>query len=269
MSEKPEPKFLPKQQLEITKYEADIPYGTAGKTLDRAHAKNLSLPDDSPFSGKPIRMTVFNGELKTYLHGQGEGAVITADVKETPRPDTPYGPDFTIVQVYDDQGQPVSQKRRSGGGWGKSPQEAAMAMERRSIEAQTAFNGIIALMASAPEDEDLKAVYKKALRWANNRLDDTMTPWVMPVAATPPTGQALSSTSHKQAPPVAEDTNAFLNSPIKHRGDLFKRASMLKPPLTPDDLVVNLELNKPEDITDLEAAWKMAQQISASRRAKE
>jgi len=48
-------------------------------------------------------------------------------------------------------------------------------IERASIETQTAYNGIIRL-AEQGVNEDIKLVFRKALKWAESRLDESMKP---------------------------------------------------------------------------------------------
>ncbi|MBA7618482.1 hypothetical protein ES703_25809 [subsurface metagenome] len=286
MNDKPKGTTFPKQQLEIVKYEADIPYGTGGKTLDRMNAKNLSLQEGDPLVGRAIRFTIFNGELKTFLRGQGEGARFLCDVEERERPDSEYGPDRTIVQVYKD-GNPISTKK-GGGGYGKSPEIVRLEHEldlelegvkRRSIEGQTAVAQVgLVLTSPTPipgedlgiDEDDWKRILGKYWQAVEKSLDNFLAPQPAKTAAAPlkPDQRPQDSKQAAEKPAaVAKDTPP-VTDPIKHVGDLLTRAGKLAPPVTRADFVELLSINDPKEITDLEDAWKKAQELSVSRRTK-
>jgi len=288
MDDKPKGTIVPKQQLEIVKYEADIPYSGGTKALDRIHAKNLSLAEDHALFDKTLRLTVFNGDLKTFLRGKGETAVVIADIEERPRPDNPeYGPDRTIVQVYQD-GKPVSVKKPGGGGYGKSPEIVRLEHEldlelegvkRRSIEGQTAIAqvGTVLTGPTPIPGEDLgidedgwKRILGKYWQGIERGLDNYLAPQPAKTTTAPPKpdqrpqgdqqGAEKETAVSNDAPPPG--------GPIKHVGDLLTRATKLDPPVTRLDFQEVLSINDPKEITDLEGAWKTAQELSAARRPK-
>ncbi len=285
MNDKPKGTTFPKQQLEIVKYEADISYGTVGKTLDRVQAKNLSLQEGDPLFGKSLRHTIFNGDLKAHLCKLEVGSRFLADVEERDRPDKPdYGPDRTIVQVYID-GKPISQKK-GGGGYGKSPEIVRLEHEldlelegvkRRSIEGQTAVAqvGTVLTCPTPIPGEDLgidedgwKRILGKYWQAVEKGLDNYLTDPPKTQVAKPPqekppkAAQKPQDGQGKAEKPAAVSTD---EEPIKHAGDLLTRALKLKPPVTRDELMVALAVNDPKNITDLAAAWKTALEISASK----
>jgi len=286
MTSQPKGTIFPKQQLEIVKYEADVPYGTAGKTLDRVNAKNLSLQPGDPFVGKPIRHTIFNGELKTFLRAQSEGARFLCDVEERQRPDSDYGPDRTIVQVYQD-GKPVSTKKPGGTGYGKSPEIVRLEHEldlelegvkRRSIEGQTSVAQVgTVLTCPTPipgedlgiDEETWTRILGKYWQAVERGLDNYLAP--QPAKTTPPPAskahQGHQDSQQATGGPTDVSNDAPpTGDPIKHAGDLLTRSAKLKPPVTREDFIAALGVSDPKEIADLQAAWKTAQEISASRR---
>ena len=272
MEDKPKGSIFSKQQLEVVNYEGDVSYGNQGKTLDRLTAKNHSLPHDDPLYGKPLRMTIFNPDLRSFLCSKEIGFGFFADVEERERPDKPeYGPDRTIVQVYID-GKPISQKKQGGGGgYQRRSLEDDLALEavkRRSIEGQTAIAqvGTVLTCPTPVPGEDLgideegwKRILGKYWQAVEKSLDNFLADPPKPVQK-PQDKQGTrekTETVSKDAPPVTD--------PIKHVGDLLTRSLKLKPPVTRDELCVGLSINDPKEIKDLEAAWKTVQGLSATK----
>lgn len=269
---------IPKQHLGIEKFDMDIPYAQGTKFLDRVHAINLSLPEDSPLAGKPLRFSVFNGELKTYIRGKSE---IVADIEEKPRPDNPeYGPDRTIVQVYDEDGNPISRKNRGGGGgnYRRSLEEdlALEAVKRRSIEAQASMNQVGRLLTSPTEvtleemcltPEDWTRILGKYWKLVEQGFDNYVEKPPQekpPITSDKPQGQRQRSSSAKS---VSKDGPPS-KDPIKHIGDLFTRASKLDPAVTPAEVQTAMGLNpgEPIDESKFEEAWERAQGISEAKK---
>lgn len=286
MNEQPKGRTLSKQRLQLDHFELDVPYSQGTKQLDRVQAVNLSLPEGDPLAGQPLRMTIFNAELKTFVRGK---ANIVADVEEKPRPDKPeYGPDRTIVQVYDDQGNPVSRKQPGGGGgYQRRSLEDDLALEavkRLSIEGQTSVAqvgerlGDILKVPSAEwprhglDEVTWKRVLAKYWKAVEKGLDNYLAEpaprqAAKPAAAGP--GKPAQGPQERQgtagtSAAVSKD-NQPPSDPVKHVGDLLTRAGKLKPPVTREDLVVALGIHDPKEIKDLEAAWKKAQEISAKK----
>lgn len=274
MNDQPKGTIFPKQQLEIVTYEGDVPYAGGMKHLDRMTAKNLSLQHDDPLYGKPIRHTIFNGDLKAALCVLEVGTRFVADVEERPRPETEYGPDRTIVQVYVD-GDPVSKKKPGGGGGygGKSPEivrlEHALEMERVAVEQ---VGNVLTCDTPIP-GEDLgidEASWKRLLAkyWTavEKGLDNFQATATTPAATAAKPRQRPQDKPQLAEKPAAEGNDPPLKTdPIKHVGDLLTRASKLDPPVTREDLVVFLALNNTDEIKDLEGAWKVALEIRASK----
>ena len=263
-----------KQQLEIVHTHEEKPYGTFGKTLLPIEAKNLSLPEGDPLCDKPLRYVIFNQDLKTFIQGLLPTTRFLVDIEERERPETEYGPDRNIIQIYQD-GKPVSVKKSSG--YGKSPEIVRLeheldleleAMKRRSIEGQTAVaqvgNVLTSQIPIAGEDlginqEGFTRVLGKYWQAMESSLDNYL-------AATPKR-DPLSQEKQQEAQKAAVVSNNKPQTVIKHVGDLFTRAQKLDPPILRADLIVALSVNDPSEITDLEAAWNLAQKMSASARA--
>lgn len=292
MADRPKGTTFPKQQLDIVKYEADVPYGNQGKALDRINAKNLSLAEGDPLIGKTLRYTVFNPDLKTFLRGQGEGTRVFCDIEERDRPDSEYGPDRTVVQAYQD-GQPVSQ-RKGGGGYSQSPETIRLkadldlvleGVKRLSIEGQTAIAQVGTILTSPTpvpgedlgiDEEGWNRILAKYWQAVEKSLDNFLADVPKTQAKKPtddkPTKTRQRPQDNQQAPskPAAVSTDKPpVGDPIKHVGDLLTRALNLDPPVTREDLLVALGKKDPSEfMADLEGAWKTAQEISASKAKK-
>ena len=270
--------IFPKQQLEVAQAAAEKGYGTAGKTLVTLNAKNLSLDEKDPGRGKAWKYTVFNAELKEYILKLEVGARFLCDIEERERPDSEYGPDRNINQVYVD-GKPVSQKAGGGGGgWKGRSLEDALVLEgvkRRSIEGQTMAAQVGAIVLAVVQGasmegvgidvETFKRLEGKYWQVVEKGLDNylaqpkTQVPAPKPDQRAQDKSQAGSKTEKvsKDAPPVTD--------PIKHVGDLLTRSLKLKPPVSKDELCVAVSVKDPSEIADLEAAWKTAQELSATK----
>ena len=116
--------------------------------------------------------------------------------------------------------------------------------ERRSVEAQTAFEGIIelavAMIQADKVDDHLRAALDKALAWAKVRLDST----------TPP------STASKPAPgPAATTTEAIDHGHFENAGQ-FAAAAYQTHSLKASELLTMFSVKRLDEIKDLDAAWK-------------
>ncbi len=281
MNEKPKGTTLSKQRLGIDNVEIDVPYSQGTKQLDRIHAANLSLPEGDPLAGKVLRFTVFNGELKTFIRGKKE---VVADVEERPRPDSEYGPDRTIVQVYDDQGQPVSRKQPGGGGggWKRSLEDdlALEAVKRVSIEGQTAVAQVGALVLAIVQGAKLegvgldldtfKRVEAKYWKAVEKGLDNFLAaPKTQPRPAPGPgttSSKAQDGQGAAQKPAQVSTGQATEQAPeFKNIGQVFTAAGKLKPPVTSAELLKAFSAKEPSQL-DLKATWKKAQEISAGKK---
>jgi hypothetical protein len=297
MNEPQKPKFIPKQRLEIANVELDVKYAEGTKFLDRIFVQNLSLVEGDPLAGKNIRMTIFRDELKTFVRGK---TVIIADIEEKERPGSQYGPDRTIVQVYDEQGEPVLKKKQGGGGGGYQRRsledDITLEMVKRvSIEGQTSIAQVGAAMIAnviSPNagltEEDWKRIFEKYWRAVEKGLDNYLAESPLKVfqqnasfgpvkqnvqkpAMARPSNPTVTPLKGQQPPakaaPVAKATPApaAMPAPIQHVGDLLTRSAKLNPPVSREILCVALNVNDPKEIKDLELAWQTAQQISASK----
>lgn len=287
MNEKPKGTTIPKQRLNILHAELDVPYSQGTKFLDRLKVVNLSLPDDDPLAGKELRMTVFNKDLKAFICGK---TLIVADVEERPRPETDYGPDRTIVQVYDDQGNPVSRKQAGGGGSWKRSLEDDLVLEgvkRRSIEGQTAVAAVgNVLTCSMPiPGENLgidEAAWKRILakywkaveKGLDNYLNDdkalARTLGNFPHIDRPiqkDTSKPAQKPQDKQqtAPTPAAVVNDTPppDDPIKHVGDLLTRANKIG--VNPAGVAEALGIEKVQAVGNLEEAWKKVQEYAKKK----
>lgn len=264
-------KVFPKQQLEIVQVQDPKPYSGGQKTLLPVLAKNLSLSEGDAGHGKSWKYTVFNQDLQDHIKGLEVGARFLCDIEEHERPDSQYGPDRNIVQIYVN-GQPIS-KKKAGGGYGKSPEivrlehELDLVLEgvkRRSIEGQTAIAQVgIVLTCPTPipgealgiDFDSWNRILEKYWKAVEKSLDNFLSETIQkPQDANPAAAKTEKVSQHST--PVTD--------PIKNVGDLLTRASKLTPPITRYELVVALAVNDPSEIKDLEAAWKTAQEISAT-----
>lgn len=262
--------IFPKQQLEIVQVQDPKPYSSGTKFLLPVMAKNLSLQEGDPGHGKAWKYTVFNADLKEYILKLEVGARFLADLEERERPDSEYGPDRNIVQIYVD-GKPVSQKTGGGGGWRGRSLEDDLVLEhvkRRSIEGQTAIAQVgLALTCPTPipaealgiDGEGWFRILGKYWQAVEKSLDNFLANPPKPVQK-PQDKQGKAETSET----VGNDSTP-ITDPIKHVGDLLTRAGKLKPPIARDELCVGLNINDPKEIKDLEAAWKTAQELSATK----
>lgn len=281
-TERPKGTTFPKQQLEIVKYEAAVPYGTAGKILDRMNAKNLSLQEGDPLRDKPLRYSIFNADLKNHLAALDVGARFLADIEERERPDSDYGPDRSIVQVYQN-GQPVSVKK--GGGYGKSPEiirlEHQLALElegvkRRSIEGQTAI-AQVGNMLTCPTMIDGEVLGINQDEWVRvlgkywRAVEKSLDTFLEEPTSAPTYRQKPQN--KPEAPPTVDQQWKDLDrekdgneEPIKHVGDLFTKASKLDPPVGRAELLGWLGKTESEPLGDLQQAWEEAKKLSATKK---
>jgi len=281
---------FPKQQLEIVQVQEPKSYSSGTKFLLPVMAKNLSLAEGDPSRGKSWKYTVFNQALQDHIKPLEVGARFLCDIEERERPDSEYGPDRNIVQIYID-GKPVSTKTGGGGGggWKGRSLEDDLALEqvkRRSIEGQTMTAQVGAIVLAVVQGasmegvgidvETFKRLEGKYWQVVEKGLDNYL--------AGPPKTQAAKTTREPASKPAdkpqdkqgtAEKTEKVskvttpITDPIKHVGDLLTRAGKLKPPVARDELCVGLSINDPKEIKGLEAAWKTAQEISVSKAGKE
>ena len=285
MNDQPKGRTIPKQKLQIVNVEMDVPYSQGTKQLDRVHAVNVSLPEGDPLAGKTLRHTVFNGDLKTFIRGK---TTITADVEERPRPESEYGPDRTIVQAYDDQGNPVSRKQGGGGGgYQRRSLEDDLALEafkRVSIEGQSMANQVGALVLAVANGAKLEGVgldvetFKRleAKYWQavekglDNYLKEPLAEILkkFPAVGSPPKapGNAQDGQGTAERPAAVKKDAPPPGDPLKNVGDLLTRASKLKPPVKPEELYAALKVNGPTEIKDLPAAWLTACSVSEKKK---
>jgi len=280
---------IPKQQLSITNIEMDVPYSQGTKQLDRVHAVNLSLPEGDPLAGKDIRLTIFNGDLKTFVRGK---ANIVADIEERPRPGRDYGPDRTIVQIYDGQGQPVSKKQfGGGGGWKGRSLEDDLALEnvkRRSIEGQTAIAQVgLALTCTTPlegddlgtDEETWKRILAKYWRAVEKSLDNFLdepqsakrnTTTTRKAPGNAPGQQQAAATTESVSkdapppPPAGKRPSDPLPDRVKNVGDLLTRAN--KVGVNPALAAEILGVQEVREVINLDGSWKLIQAFAAKNK---
>jgi len=281
--------IFPKQQIEIVQVLEPKGYGTAGKELLPVMAKNLSLQEGDPGYGKSWKYTVFNQALQDHIKPLQPGARFLADIEERDRPDSQYGPDRNINQIYVD-GKPVSQKQ-SGGGWRGRSLEDDLVLEgvkRRSIEGQTAIaqvGNVLTCPIPIPNEAlgiDDKAWFRildKYWQAIERSLDNFLAdPKKTQESAPKPADKSQDKQGKadktekvgKPPPPPPPEKRASdpITDPIKHVGDLFGRAQKLDPPITREDLVVAMNVQDVSQIMNLETAWETAQNMSKSRAGK-
>jgi len=277
---------FPKQQLEIVQVQEPKSYSGGSKFLLPVMAKNLSLQEGDPGRGKSWKYTVFNQALQDHIKPLEVGTRFLCDIEERERPDSEYGPDRNIVQIYVD-GKPVSQKTGGGGGgWkGRSLEEDLVleGVKRRSIEGQHMASQVGALLlCDRPLDkekfltfgentglgiseEDLKRIVGKYWQAVEKGLDNYLAQ-PKPQEPAPKRDQRAQDTKQaaektekvsKDAPPTTD--------PIKHVGDLLTRAGKLKPPVNPAEVATACGVTRTEEIKDLEECWKKVQEFSATK----
>jgi len=259
-------KVFPKQQLQIVQVQDPKPYSGGQKFLLPVVAKNLSLPEGDPLREKSLKYTVFNHDLQDHIKGLKVGDRFLSDIEERERPDSEYGPDRNIVQIYVG-GKPVSQKAGGGGYRGRSLEDDLIleGVKRRSIEGQTAIAQVgLVLACPTPipgealgiDQEGWFRILEKYWQAVEKSLDGFL---AEPVQK--PQGVNLPAAKTEK---VGKDSKPP-SDPIKHVGELFGRAQKLDPPVTRDDLINAMSVNNVSEIKDLEAAWKTAQEISTKR----
>jgi hypothetical protein len=296
MNDKPKGRTLSKQKLEIVHLDMDVPYSQGTKLLDRVQAKNWSLPETDPLYDKALRHTIFKDELKTFIRGKEN---IVADVEERDRPESEYGPDRTIVQVYDDQGQPVSRPQAKGGGAYRRPVEDDMKLEafkRVSIEGQASIIQVGAFLVasiSAPEPnavtledmnitaEDLKRIVGKYWQAVEKGLDNYLKESLADILKEfPAVGVPRPDTKPGNARQKPQDGQGAAEKPakvssaagpppppeFKNIGELLTAAGKLKPPVTRAEILGACQVKEPAQITDLKGAWQKAQVISGAKK---
>lgn len=289
MNDKEKGTVFPKQQLELVQVLEEKSYGTFGKTLLPVMAKNLSLTEEDPLRGKALKYVIFNPTLQAHVKSlDALDSRFLADIEERQRPDTEYGPDRTINQIYV-KGEPVSKPGSKGGGYGKSPEIVRLEHEldlelegvkRRSIEGQTAVAQVGVLLTSPTpipgedlgiDEEGWKRILGKYWQAIEKGLTNYLAPSPIKKTREPASNASQGPQDKQQAAEgpveVAKGTPP-VTDPIKHVGDLLTRGLKLVPPITRGDFLEFLELNDPKEITDLEGAWKKALEVSASRRTK-
>jgi len=270
-------RVYPKQQLEIVQVQDEKSYGNAGKKLLPVMAKNLSLLEGDPLRGKSMKFTVFNQDLQTWLCTKEIGTRFLCDIEERDRPDSEYGPDRNIVQIYVNN-QPVSQKKGGGGGGyrGRTLEEDLIleAVKRRSNEGQTAIAQVgNALTCPTPipgedlgiDEEGWARILGKYWQAVEKSLDAFLAQPKGTEPAPGPDQRAQGANPEGAKTDQVPKGKTPASDPIKHVGDLLTRCLKLKPPIARDELCVGLNINDQKEITDLEAAWKTAQQLSATK----
>ena len=260
--------LISKQGLEIIQVQEPKAYGGGQKFLTPVTAKNLSLPQGDPMFGKPIKFVVFNPDLQSYVKSMETGVHIVADIEEHLRPDSQYGPDRNIVQIYDG-GKPVSQKQGGGGGWKGRSLEDDIALEnvkRRSIEGQTAISQVgeflrepQALTRTLTEEQMTRILAKYWLaveKSLDNFLADTpKTNAPKPTAASAPRPDQRPPAAQGRAPEGKAGGNIEepIIDPVLHIGDLLTRANKIG--VNPGEVAIVCKVTVPNQITDLNAAW--------------
>lgn len=234
---------MAKERIKLTVKETSEPREVGSKG-----AKKLQFKASGP-DGKELTYFTFSTRLFEYIRN---GETIDCDIDTTTRDHE--GNTYTdrkLVQIYEN-GQPVMVQQQ--GGWGKPDNTA-------SIESQTAAKIAGELLVANVITKE-SSLGSKLIAWCEERLAKL--------------GQAAQDgkgdvKTHKDIVPgeKAETSNAAGASaaatPIKNAGDLFTRALRLNPPVSSDDLLVALSVSYPKGIKDLEAAWKVAQEISRSK----
>lgn len=234
-------KLIPKRKLEMVKVLEEKGYGSDGKTLQPVMAADHSLPEDSPMWGKPIKFVIFNPTLRTHVTAIEPGKFFTADYEERERPGSEYGPDRTIVQVYDDKGEPISKKGGNKGSYGKSPDtiklEYALRAELEkvkhiSIEGQNALTNLVALLSSPISSEDkywdlaMDTIKAKIERYMANNLDLADIFRQMPTFGRPEPQNPTPAATKSESSPIKDEGKGKLPTDIeiKNVGQLFTMA---------------------------------------------
>ena len=262
---------MPKQQLEIVQVQEAKGYAGGSKFLLPVMAKNLSLPEGDPMVGKGLKYTVFTQDLQDHIKGLEVGARFLADIEERPRPESDFGPDRNIVQIYV-EGQPVSKKKPGGGGGGyrgRSLEEDLVleGVKRRSIEGQTAMAQVgNALTCPTPiPGEDLGLEVEAWSRilgkyWqAVERSLDTFLSGTSGAGQTPPEARQTTQDANpgdQKGNKVSKPPPPPLAKAIEHVGDFMTRCSHLDPPISRAEVCTIFSVKDPAEIKDLNAAWK-------------
>ena len=270
--------IYPKQQIEIVQVLEPKGYGTAGKELLPVMAKNLSLQEGDPGHGKSLKYTVFTQALQDHIKALQPGARFMADIEERERPDSQYGPDRNINQIYID-GKPVSQKTGGGGGggWKGRSLEDDLVLEnvkRRSIEGQTAIaqvGNVLTCPTPVPgedlglDEESWKRVLGKYWQAVEKSLDNFLAQPKAQGPASKPVQRAQDKQGKATTSAAVSKDAKPTSDPIQHVGDLLTRAGKLKPPVNPAEVATACGVTRPDEIKNLEECWTTAQEFSKSK----
>lgn len=257
-------KVFPKQQLEIVQVQDPKAYAGGAKFLLPVVAKNLSLAEGDPGRGKSWKYTVFNQDLQDHIKPLAVGARFLCDIEERDRPDSEYGPDRNIVQIYVD-GKPVSTKKGAGGYRGRTLEEDIILenVKRRSIEGQTAIAQVgTVLTCPTPipgedlglDEEGWKRILDKYWQAVEKSLDNFLTePTSGP--ASEPDQRAQDKQGKAQASEKVPKDATPSSDPIKDVGDLLTRAHKIG--LSQRDIFSIAEVGNVEELKgqDLQALW--------------
>lgn len=257
-------KTFPKQQLEIVQVQEVKSYSGGAKFLLPVMAKNLSLDEKDPLRDKPLKYTVFNQELQDHIKPLAVGARFLSDIEERDRPDSEFGPDRNIVQIYVD-GKPVSKKAGGGGYRGRTLEEDIILenLKRRSADGQTAITQVgLALTCPTPipgedlgiDEEDWSRIVGKYWQAVEKSLDNFLaepTGGPMPEARQRP--QDKQENADKPAA-VSKDPPPP-SGKVQHVGDFMTRCKNMDPPLSRTDICTIFSVKDPAEIPDLDAAW--------------
>ena len=275
-----ERKIFPKQQIEIVKVLEPKGYGTAGKEVLPVMAKNLSLHEGDPLIGKSVRYAVFNQDLQGHIKPLPVGARFLCDIEERERPDSQYGPDRNIVQIYV-QGEPVSKKNPGGGGWkGRSLEDDLVleAVKRRSIEGQTAMaqvgeflrsKGLPVINESGEFDPLMQRIYDKYWQAVEKSLDNFLAQLQTQVAKPTTTTSPKPADKLQDKQQAVAKTEAITNDkppvvdPVKHVGDLLTRAN--RKGLNPAQVAEIVGVVDVKDVGDLNKAWAKIEEHLAKK----
>jgi hypothetical protein len=278
-------KVLSKRNLYLVQVQEVKPYGnkTPQRILLPVMAKDLSLAKGDPLADKSLRFVAFQTSLQDFIKGLKPNDIFTADYEEIPRPETEYGPDRNIVQVYKADGTPVLvQGGKSGGGMGRSSESIRLeysfkaqieAAERISVEGQTAINQVGEWLRDPNwrglDNEAKERILEKYWQAVEKSLDAFLAAKPIVLKETPePATRSANAPVKSQDAKITAVTDVKVSktppptwTPLKNVGELLTRAAKFN--VMKADVMIILSVKNTTEIKDLDGSWNI---IAASKK---
>ena len=261
-----------KRKLYLVKVLEPKSYREGQPPLLPFQAKDLSLEAGNPLMDKILRFTIFTPELQEYLNKLPPDSIFIADYIESPPKDPQYSPDFTVVQIYDKDGKPVSARKQWGGGGRSSPEDRA-SNEMICVISTTASLWI----AGKFKDDDLEV--KRLRLWLMTKYVPGVATFPKPAPPKPEIKQLdmpLDTTTKTPAlEPGTVSEELFTGKapieekepPVKNVGDLRTRARNYDIN-TLDEVLRLAGVDKVANLGNLDIAWAKIKAAKPKERGK-